>query len=400
MDIPAEMGAPDLPTGKGASDLPDDKIERLREMLSAPAVSGAVGGSGDSGVPGGSGVTGGSGGGGGIGGSTRNNPGGKNILVVSHYNPDGDALGSSIAWAQALERMGHRVMCVVPNRFPYFLEWMPGVERINVYSDRSAAVDEFAAEADLVCCLDFNSIGRLEGLAAAIEANARAQKLLIDHHLSPPEGYFDLAFSYPEACSTSYVVYKLIARLAGPAAIDRDMGTVLYVGMMTDTGGFSYSFLSPDLFRVVAELVEVGIDIPYINKKIYNSYGEGRVRLLSYALGPKMQVFEDGRAAVISLKESELRRFAFRQGDSEGFVNYPLSIESMKISALLVQNHRSIRVSLRSRGDVDVNLFARRYFDGGGHRNAAGGKSTDSMERTIERYRAAVAEYFRDEGME
>jgi phosphoesterase RecJ-like protein len=323
----------------------------------------------------------------------------KNVLIVSHYNPDGDALGASIAWATMLEALGHRTMCVVPNNFPHFLEWMPGVERIRVYSRHGAEVKEAAAGADVICCLDFNNPSRLEGLTAAIEANTRAKRLLIDHHLAPPEEYFDLAFSYTDASSTSYIVYKLIARFAGAHAIDRDMGTALYVGMMTDTGNFSFSFLTPDLYRVVAALVEKGIDIPAINYRVYNSYTEGRVRLLGYALGPKMDVFENGRAACISLTEKELRRFHFKQGDSEGFVNYPLSIETVKMSALLLENHKFIRVSLRSRGEVDVNAFARRYFEGGGHKNAAGGKSTDSMEKTLARFRQAAAEFFHDQGI-
>uniref|UniRef100_S0DED7 Uncharacterized protein n=1 Tax=termite gut metagenome TaxID=433724 RepID=S0DED7_9ZZZZ len=347
--------------------IPSYKIARLKEMLGATPADGAA-------------------------------P--KDVLVVSHYNPDGDALGSSIAWAKVLETMGHRVMCVVPNKFPYFLDWMPGIERIKVYTEHSAEVNEAAARADMICCLDFNNPSRLEGLTAAIEANTHAQKLLIDHHLDPPKNYFDLSFSYTDASSTSYIVFKLISRFAGPGAIDRDMGTALYVGMMTDTGNFSFSHLSPDLYRTVAALVEKGIDIPYINYKVYNSYSEGRVRLLGYALGPKMELIEKGQAAYISLKESELRRFRFKQGDSEGFVNYPLSIETVKMSALMLQNHRFIRVSLRSRGDVDVNVFARRYFEGGGHKNAAGGKSMDSMEVTIERYKKAVAEFFRDEGID
>ena len=324
----------------------------------------------------------------------------KNVLIVSHYNPDGDALGSSIAWAKTLEAMGHRTLCVVPNNFPHFLEWMPGAERIRVYTKHKNEVNEAAVRADIICCLDFNNPSRLEGLTAAIEANTHAKRLLIDHHLAPPEEYFDLTFSYTYASSTSYIVYKLIARFAGAHTIDRDMGTALYVGMMTDTGNFSFSFLTPDLYRVIAALVEKGVDIPYINFKVYNSYTEGRVRLLGYSLGPKLDVFEKGRAACISLTENELRKFQFKQGDSEGFVNYPLSIETVKMSALLMENHKFIRVSLRSRGDVDVNAFARRYFDGGGHRNAAGGKSTDSMEVTIERYKKAVKEFFHEGGIE
>ncbi len=324
----------------------------------------------------------------------------KNVLVLSHYNPDGDAIGASLAWARALEEMGHRVTCVIPNKFPYFLDWIGGVEKIRVFSEHPDEVRSAVASAELICCLDFNNITRLEGLTPVIEANTTAQKLLIDHHLQPQGGYYDLMFSHPEASSTSYLVFKLISRLCGTCVIDRDMATALYVGMMTDTGNFSFSNLTPDLYRTVAVLVEKGIDIPYINFRIYNSFSEGRVRLLGYAIGPKMELLQHGQAAYISLKESELRRYHFKQGDSEGFVNYPLSIRTVKMSALLLQNSRFIRVSLRSRGDVDVNLFARRYFDGGGHKNAAGGKSTDTMEQTIERYKRAVAEFFRDEGLD
>ncbi len=315
----------------------------------------------------------------------------KKVLIVAHYNPDGDALGSSLAWAKVLRGMGHSVSCVVPNRFPHFLDWIPGIDGVLVFGDRGDEVRRVVGEAEVIFCLDFNSISRLEGLTEAIEGNGSAVKILIDHHLDPPEGYFDLMFSYTEACSTAYIVCRLVEELG--VEIDGEMATDLYVGIMTDTGNFSYSNLTPDLFRVVGLLVERGLDIPYVNTRVYNSYTEGRVRLLAYALGPKMEMLEGGKAAVISLTEAELRRFDFRQGDSEGFVNYPLSIESVRMSAMLTQNQRFIRVSLRSRGDVDVNEFARRYFDGGGHRNAAGGKSKDSMETTLARYRTAVKEF-------
>ncbi len=316
------------------------------------------------------------------------------ILVVSHYNPDGDALGSALAWGRALENQGHSVTWAVPNKFPSFLDWMPGVERVLVYTENREQVRRAADEADTIYCLDFNNIARLEGLTEVIE-NTKAKKVLIDHHLAPQMEWFDEVHSDTDSSSTSYLVYHLIADKFGIAALDRDMATNLYVGMMTDTGNFSFGNLSPELYRAVAVLVEKGIDIPEINRQIYNSYTEGRVRLLAYAIGPKMVLLHKKQAAYISLTEAELRRFWFRQGDSEGFVNYPLSIKSVKMSALFLQNQRFIRVSLRSRGDVDVNLFARKYFDGGGHKNAAGGKSTDSMEVTIERYKKAVEEFFR-----
>jgi phosphoesterase RecJ-like protein len=321
----------------------------------------------------------------------------KRVVVLSHYNPDGDAVGSAMAWAKVLGKMGHTVTCVIPNKFPYFLDWIEGIGEVKIFSEHPTEVTRAVEEAELICFLDFNSPGRLEGLTSVVESNTTARKLLIDHHLDPPRRFFDLSFSYPQASSTSYLVLKLIVRLFGTKAIDRDMATALYVGMMTDTGNFSFSNLTGDLYRSIAVLVDKGIDIPYINYRIYNSYTEGRIRLLAHALGPKMELIQDGQAAYIALKESELHKFHFRQGDSEGFVNYPLSIRTVKMSALFLQTNRFIRVSLRSRGDVDVNAFARKYFNGGGHKNAAGGKSMVSMEQTVEFYEKAVAQFFHDE---
>lgn len=323
----------------------------------------------------------------------------KNILVLSHYNPDGDAIGSSIAWARALTAMGHNVTCVVPNKYPYFLDWMPGIELIKVYSEGDGALKDAIAAAEVIFCLDFNAIDRLEGFAEAVKTNTTARKVLIDHHLEPPTGVYDVMFSHPDACSTSYIVYHLIARLCSTDAIDRDMAAAMYVGIMTDTGNFSFSFLTPGLYRAVAVLAEKGIDIPAINTRVYNSYSEWRVRLLGYAIGPKMEMLEGGQAAFISLRESELHRYHFKQGDSEGFVNYPLSIAKVKMSVMLLETNRFIRVSLRSRGDVDVNLFARRYFEGGGHKNAAGGRSLRSMDETVAHLKSSIREFFRTENI-
>lgn len=315
------------------------------------------------------------------------------IVVVSHTNPDGDAVGSSLAWAATLRRMGHRVTCIVPNKYPYFLDWMPGIGQIVVFkTDTEGRAAAAIAEADLICCLDFNALSRLEILSDTIAANTRARRLLIDHHLSPDEG-FDLMFSYPEASSTCFLVYTIIEALCGTEAITREMGEALYVGMMTDTGNFAFSTLTPELFRAVAVLLEKGISIPDIHNNVYNAYTEGRARLFGYAINRKMQLIENGTVAYMSLKEHEMRRFAFQQGDSEGFVNYALTIGKMKMSAMFLAHRKFIRVSLRSRGDVDVNLFARRYFDGGGHRNAAGGKSYLSMEETIDHYIRSVREF-------
>lgn len=324
---------------------------------------------------------------------------GQRIVVVSHTNPDGDAVGSSLAWSAVLERMGHSVTCVVPNRYPYFLDWMTGIGDIVTFkTDEKGIAASAIAEADMIFCLDFNAISRLEILSDTIASNTTAKRVLIDHHLSPDPN-FDLMFSYPDSSSTCYVVYELIEKMFGTQIITPGMAEALYVGMMTDTGNFSFSFLTPALYRAVAVLAETGIDIPRIHNNVYNAYTEGRARLFGYAIDRKMKLLEEGTVAYMSLLESEMRRFQFQQGDSEGFVNYALTIKKVKMSAMFLAHRKFIRVSLRSRGDVDVNLFARKYFNGGGHRNAAGGKSFVSMDETIAHYVKSVREFAEEGGL-
>lgn len=319
------------------------------------------------------------------------------IVILSHTNPDGDAVGSSLAWAEVLRARGHEVTCVVPNKYPYFLDWMPGIEEVVVFkTDTEGRAVKAIAEADVLFCLDFNAVSRLEILSETIQGNTTARRVLIDHHLQPDEG-FDIVFSHPESSSTCFLVYCLVEAMYGTGAITRRMGELLYVGMMTDTGNFAFSHLTPELFRAVAVLLEKGISIPEIHNSVYNAYTEGRARLFGYAINRKMALIEDGTVAYMSLLESEMRRFQFQQGDSEGFVNYALTIKKVKMSAMFLAHRKFIRISLRSRGDVDVNLFARKYFNGGGHKNAAGGKSFLSMEETIDHYIRPVRE-FAEEG--
>ncbi len=296
----------------------------------------------------------------------------KNVVIVTHTNPDGDAVGSSLAWREVLCGMGHRVTCVVPNKYPYFLDWMTGIDTIKVFrDDEEGVVERAVSTADLIFFLDFNSMSRMEELGTLIASNSSARRILVDHHLSPAEG-FDLLFSDHEASSTSYLIYTILEQLVGVEKITRSMAEVLYVGMMTDTGNFSYSYLTPDLFRAVAVLAATGIDIPAIYNNVYNGYTEGRARLFGYVIDRKMEILRDGTVAYMSLLESEMRRHQFQPGDSEGFVNYPLTIKTMRLSAIFIAHRKFIRVSLRSRGAVDVDLFARKYFDGGGHHNASG----------------------------
>ncbi len=317
----------------------------------------------------------------------------RKIAVVAHSNPDGDAVGSALAWGRLLRAQGHEVMCAVPNRFPYFLSWLGDVDQMRVYKNDPPQVEAFMAGAEIIFFLDFNTPARLEILADAVAANTTAARVLIDHH-PQPSGDFDLVFSEPDFSSTSFLLYTIIEGMYGTGAIDLPMAEALYVGMMTDTGNFSFSNLSPGLYRAIAVLVEKGVDIPRINSLVYNSFTEGRMRLQGYALYRKMEIIEPYKAAYISLTEAELRRFDFQVGDTEGFVNMPLSIGEVVLSAMFVQTRQFIRVSLRSRGDVDVNRFARAYFNGGGHRNAAGGKSFVPMGQTIDHFRRSVEEFF------
>ena len=318
------------------------------------------------------------------------------MVILSHTNPDGDAVGSSLAWAEALRNNGHSVTCIVPNKYPYYLDWMTGIRDIVIFkTDTEGRAEKAVSEADIIFCLDFHSLSRLDSLGDMIAANTTAKRVLIDHHLNPSEA-FDVMFSHPEASSTSYLVYKLIEAVWGAESVTAKQAEVMYVGMMTDTGNFSFSTLTPDLYRALAVLAATGIDIPQIHNNVYNSFTEGRARLFGYAINRKMKLLRKGTVAHMSLTEEEMRRFWFQQGDSEGFVNYPLTIKKMRMSAMFTEHKDFIRVSLRSRGAVDVNTFAARYFEGGGHHNAAGGKSYVSMAETIARFEAAVEEYAKE----
>lgn len=314
------------------------------------------------------------------------------VVILSHTNPDGDAIGSSLAWAEVLKRHNHEVTCVVPNKYAYYLDFMPGIEEMVIFKSDEERVTKAVSEADIIFCLDFHTMSRLDKLADIIESNKHAKRVLIDHHLDASED-FDLMFSYPQASSTCYLVALIVENMFDCASITPTMAENLFVGMMTDTGNFAFSSVTPDLFRIVSVLAATGISIPTIHNNVYNSFSEGRARLFGYVINRKMRIFHNGTVAHLSLTGDEMRRFWFQQGDSEGFVNYPLTIKKMKMSAMFTEHNDYIRVSLRSRGDIDVNLFAQRYFNGGGHKNAAGGKSFMTMEETLKHYEKCVKEY-------
>ena len=234
----------------------------------------------------------------------------RKVVIVSHTNPDGDAIGSSLALAEVLQAQGHEAVCIVPNRFPYYLEWIPRAKQMLIYRFDAEQAQTAIDSADVIICADMNNLSRLEDLSKAIAANTTAKRVLIDHHLNPEEG-FDVVVSHPESSSTAFLVYSLLVQAFGAQVIDQTIATQLYVGIITDTGNFAFSNLTPDLFRAVAALVETGIDIPTIYNNIYNSFTEGRARLFGYAINRKMKTLLKGTVAYISLTEEEMRRYWF-----------------------------------------------------------------------------------------
>ncbi|WP_297628260.1 bifunctional oligoribonuclease/PAP phosphatase NrnA [uncultured Rikenella sp.] len=314
----------------------------------------------------------------------------RTIAVVSHTNPDGDAIGSGLALSGFLRNLGHDVRFFVPNRFPKFLDFIPGSERVEIYNEACAAVRAYISSADLIICADFNRIERLDKLSAAVEENIVAPRVLIDHHLNPAE--FELAFSDTDSSSTAQLVYELILAWAGVEAITPEIALPLYVGMTTDTGNFSYGNLTPELYRAVAVLVERGVRPIEVSQAVFNTQSENRLRMVGYLLSEKMRVHAPIHTAYITLTRAEKTRFDHQIGDTEGIVNMPLSIDVVSFSAMFIETLDCIKLSFRSKGAFDVDQFARRYFDGGGHRNAAGGRYYGPMSEAVARFEQAMAE--------
>ena len=306
----------------------------------------------------------------------------KSITIISHVNPDGDAIGSSLGLYHFLCQDGHENVSVVsPNSYPDFLSWMPGAEKIILASDQYELAIKAIDDADIIFCLDFNDPKRTDNLSEAL-IRSKGKKILIDHHLDP-FNEFDLIFSQTNVSSTAELVYEVISALGKINLLDYDVAQCLYAGIVTDTGSFSYACNSPRTYHIVAELISLGINGENIQRNIYDTYSEDRMRLLGFCLSERLRVFQDFYTAYIFLSHEDLQRFHFREGDTEGVVNYALSIKGIKVAAMFIQRDAQIKVSFRSEGDVNVNVLARRYFNGGGHKNASGGYCEASMEQTL-----------------
>lgn len=316
----------------------------------------------------------------------------RRIVIVTHVNPDGDAIGSTTAWSAFLRGRGYNTVIIVPNHFPEFLKWIKGSENIFVYFKQKDTCEYLLRSADLLFCLDFNRLSRLDALGEFIET-LNIRMVLIDHHIGVEEKDFSLTFSQTPISSTSEIVYRMIHHITGKTRVLPSIAESLYTGIMTDTGAFTHS-CSAELFRIVADLLECGIDRERIHSLVYNSFSVNRMRLMGYCVS-KMEVLPEYRTAYIAITKEELDRFEFEPGDTEGFVNIPLSIKDIVLSVFFTENKDDyIKLSLRSSGDFSVDSMARKYFHGGGHKNAAGGKSFVSLNETVSFFKSILPEYF------
>ena len=314
------------------------------------------------------------------------------IVIVSHVAPDGDAVGSSLGLWHFLNTQDKDVTVIVPNAFPDFLKWMPGSKDILLYDRYKEFADKLIAEADVLCCLDFNAIHRIDAMADAVLASP-ARKMLLDHHLDP-ENFCRIIISHPTISSTSELVFRLICRMGYFSDITKECAECIYTGMMTDTGGFTYNSNSREIYFIISELLSKGIDKDDIYRKVFNTYSESRLRLMGHVLS-HMKVYPEYRAAMISLTAKEQKCFDYIRGDSEGFVNIPLSIKNMVFSCFLREDTEKpmIKISLRSVGSFPCNRLAEEFFNGGGHLNASGGEFYGTMEDAKKVLEQALAKY-------
>lgn len=312
------------------------------------------------------------------------------IVILTHYNPDGDAIGSSLGLKHYLKTKGIHAEVIVPNDFPKFLKWMPESKKVIIAEYKRKLASDMIAGADVIFCLDFNSPSRI-GLLGDWLVKAQGKKILIDHHQQPEQ--FDFVYSDTVIPATSQMIYHFIEAMEDEKLVNLDIAECLYTGIMTDTGGFRFRSTSAATHRIIANLIEKGADPAMITSNTWDTNTVSRLHLLALVLG-RIEVVNEGRVAILSLTRNELKEFGFQKGDTEGFVNYGLSIAGVKMSAFFMEDlyEDFVKISFRSKDDVDVNQFSRKYFNGGGHINAAGGKSLDSLSGTIEIFKKRLIE--------
>ena len=313
------------------------------------------------------------------------------IVVIGHVNPDGDAIGSTLAWTNYLQSEGKSVSLIVPDKYPDFLNWLPNTDKILRHDKHPEKTELLVASADLIFCLDLNTLSRTEALADHI-ASAKAAKVLIDHHPNPDD-LFNLTISHPEMSSTSELVFRIVWQLGAFERLGHHFAVPCYCGMMTDTGGFTFNSTRPEIFFIISQLLTKGIDKDKIYRNVYNVASESKMRLWGYVLYEKMEYDATRHAAFFTLTRADLKRFNYIKGDTEGLVNMPLQIKGTRLSISLREDtdkDNTVWVSLRSVDDFNCTEMAAAFFNGGGHFNASGGRLNCSIEEAAEITRKAI----------
>ncbi len=316
----------------------------------------------------------------------------KKIVITTHASPDADALGSSLGFYHFLKNRGHQTQVITPTEYPEFLHWMEGNDQVISYSsDKDEKIRELIDDADLVCCLDFSSLNRIKNLGEMV-GNSSSKKLLVDHHLNPEE-FADYELWDNSAAATAELIYDLILLLDGKDEINKAIAEALYAGIMTDTGSFKHGSTSAKIHRTVAELMDLGADVNKISRLIYDTNSLNRLRFIGYALMEKLVVDAKHKVAYFVISQEEHDRFHLKSGDTEGLVNYALSIKGIAVAAILMEKDNEVKMSFRSISGYAVNNFASEHFNGGGHRNASGGISDLGLEVTVEKFKSLIPQF-------
>lgn len=313
----------------------------------------------------------------------------RKIVITTHASPDADALGSSLGLYHFLKNRKHDVTVITPTEYPDFLNWMEGNNQVVINSESSfEKIKALIESTELICCLDFSGLNRIKNLGELVAVSS-AKKLLVDHHLNP-EKFADFELWDNKAAATAELIYDLILMLDGNEEINVAIAECLYAGIMTDTGSFKYPSTSSKTHRIVARLMDIGIDVNKVSRNIYDNNSLNRLRFIGYALAEKLIVEPQLSVAYFVITSEEHQRFNLKSGDTEGLVNYALSIKGINIAAIIMEKDNEVKMSFRSVGDYAVNDFASEHFDGGGHKNAAGGHSTESLDDTVKKFKSLI----------
>lgn len=308
------------------------------------------------------------------------------ILLTGHVRPDGDAIGATLALRRYLMSLGKEATVILPNAYPNYYSWIPDIQSILILENNQAKVTEVIKEADLLFCVDYNQLSRISALRPLVEP-LKIPRIVIDHHIGP-QIPCDFLYSVSSASASAELVYRFICEMSGDGAIDLMIATQIMIGITTDTGGLSFSCNNPELYHIVGNLVAKGVDRNNLNIKLFHTYSVDRFKLMSHCLS-KMEILADGRTALMTLTEKEQKKFNYQVGDTEGFVNMPLTIQKINRSILIREEDGDVKVSLRSEGDNPVNTIAE-LFGGGGHKNAAGFEAKLPIVEVVDRLKRLV----------